>query len=359
MEMAPTRLSGQFAALLRRKLYAEEFTSGQLLPGERTLARQFNLSGKTVRRALKILEAEALIAPESRRGYRVLGRANDPNHGHPLALVISKPATEGAGWFYRRLLGTLQDAASRRGWSLLGIQRDGRTTGEIAAHLKAARASGAIVDSADGEVGAAIARLGLPVVLADAWCESLALDTVAQDGFLGGMLAAAYLAAQGCTRLAFVGPELQGAAPQKIERFGGAAAGAARAGLALEPGLCIGVPQGDEAAIRVRVRKLLTRAHRPDGILALWQGMSVAVDEVAAELGLLPGRDFHLVGWSTAEDYTQEFASKFKPGRVPPALVWSMAGMAEQCILRLMQRRADPHLPVSFTRLPIKLVLPD
>lgn len=353
--MTYSRLSKQFADLLKEKLRAQEFKSGQLLPGQRILAKQHHLSEKTVRRALKMLETEALIAPESRRGFRVLGRANDPDRGFPFAFVISKPQQEEVSWFVRRLSSELQAAAGRRGWSLLSIQREGRTSGEVIAHLKAARACGVVVDSLDRELIDQIAGLGIPIVLGDAWCEGLAVDAVAQDGFSGAMLAAMHLSHRGCKRLGFIGPPLRGAHPQAIERLAGAVGGALRSGSVLPSDLCVEVPWHDFPAAVARAHELLSRPDRPDGVIAPWTAMGVAVFKAAAELGLTVGRDFELVGWSPQEDYEVEYAARFQFGNVPPAVVWSMTELSEMCILRLIQRHADPQLPASFTRIPMRM----
>lgn len=357
MNTLTSRLSGKLADTLRQKLLTEEFSAGQLLPGERALSQQYKVSGKTVRRALKILEAEALIAPESRRGHRVLGRVNSPENGYPLALVIAKPASHGAEWFYRRIMSEMQDAAGQRARSMLCIQSNGRAGGDIAAHLKAARASGVIVESADRELIGTIANLGIPIVLADAWAEGVALDTVVQDGFAGAILAAEYLAEQGCKRLAFIGPELKATTPQIAERFGGAVTGAVRCGLSLDAARCVSAPMGDHAAAVNCARQLLSGKVRPDGIIAPWQSYGLAVHTAARELGLKPGVDFQWVGWSTEEDFETEFAQKLQLDWIPPTVIWSVAELAEMCILRLMQRQADPRLPASFTRIPMKLRL--
>ncbi len=353
--MPNSRLSSQFADTLKHELQSRKFKPGELLPGQRILAKEHHLSEKTVRRALKMLTFEGLIAPEDRRGYRVLGQANDPERGFPFACVISKPQQDTVSWFVRRLMNELQAAAGRRGWSLLTIQRESRTSDEIVAHLKAARVCGVIVDSLDRELIDAISKMGVPVVLGDAWREDIALDAVAQDGFTGAMLAAMHLTARGCKRLGFVGPPLLGASPQVIERLAGAVGGAVRSGSTLPAEFCLEVPWGDFSTTVARARKLLSRANRPDGIIAPWTTMGVAVVKAAAELGLEVGREIEVVGWSPEEDYDLEYAAKFQPGKVPPAVVWSMAELSEMCILRLMQRRSSPQLPVSFTRVSMRM----
>ena len=198
-----TRGSARLAGLLRVQVEQGAIPGGEYLPSVRTLARKHRVGTKTARLALKLLETEGLVVPEDRRGYRVLARANDPDRGCPLAFVVSGDNYQP---FYGDLLQALQAAAGRRKWSLLGVQRDGRSIGEVIEHLRAARVCGAVVDSMDTDLLEQVRRLGIPVVMADAWQPDANCDAVVQDGFNGGVLAAEWLVQQGHRRIAFFGP---------------------------------------------------------------------------------------------------------------------------------------------------------
>ncbi len=354
-ESVPTRSSAQLADQLRARISKGTLAGGSFLPSERELAREQKVSSKTARRALKLLESEALIVSESRRGYRVLSRANDPDRGCPIAMVIANPPESGDRSFYGSLLGALQDAAGRRGWSLLGVQREGRPIGEVVERLRAARACGAVVDSLDTELLEAVRRLGVPVVLADAWFADSPCDAVVQDGFAGGVLAAEWLAGRGHRRIAFLGPDPRGADMLVVERFSGAVGGLARSGLALDPGLTAVTRQGDPDAAARCARELLSRADRPTAVLALWQGFAREAARAARELGLAVGRDLDLVGWTTSPAPGAPEATGAAGPELSAEVVWSPADLAELCILRLMQRRADPRMPASLTRVPVRL----
>jgi DNA-binding LacI/PurR family transcriptional regulator len=356
---APTRSSARIAEVLRREIESGRAAPGQFLPSERRLAEIHRVTGKTVRRALKVLEAEALVAAEDRRGYRVLARALDPDRGNPLAFVVSRSPVAGTDSFYASLLAALQAAATRRGWSLLGVGTEGRSADGIMESLQAARACGSVVDSSDRALLERLAAAGMPLVQADAWLEEMSYDAVAQDGFAGGMLAAAWLAGRGHRRIAFIGPSATGADLQIVERCCGALGGLARAGLELPRELVANVPQQDADAAARAARELLARPDRPTAVLALWQGLGPAVARAAQDLGLAPGRDLDLVGWSVEEDYAREFLSTFPAGWAPPAITWSAARLAEACISRLLQRRAEPRLAPALTRIPVRLTLPE
>jgi DNA-binding LacI/PurR family transcriptional regulator len=315
------------------------------------------MGSRTVRRALKLLEGEGLLAAEPRRGYRVLARAHDPERGCPLAFVVSDPDAEREPQlrFRESMLSELQRAAGRRQWSLLGVGREGRTAGEIVDHLRAARAGGAIVDTLDSDLLAAIREAGMPAVAANTWRDDLELDAVLQDSFTGGLLAAKHLVEKGHRRVAWVGLDVEGdMSLHVVERFGGAVGGLARAGIDLPEQLRVPVGEGRLEEARGRVRQLLSAKDRPTAILALWQGLAEAVREAAGDTGLRIGKDLDLVGWCTEEAYETEIAAAFG-GAPSPAIVWSVRELAEMCIIRLAQRRADPNLPVTKTRIPTRL----
>ena len=83
------------------------------------------------------------------------------------------------------------------------------------------------------------------------------------------------------------------------------------------------------------VRALLSGAHRVDGLFVLWGGAARLVRTVADELGLVIGKDLHLVGWTMEELYEFEYAKIFKGCELPPAVVWRAADMAETALERL------------------------
>lgn len=320
------------------------------------------MGSRTVRRALKLLEAEALVAAEDRRGYRVLARGYEPDRGCPLAFVVSDPAIEDpiGSDFFRTMLAELQRAAGARQWSLLGVGRKGRTPGEVVEHLRTARACGAVVDSIEPDLLKAIRDAGIPAVTADAWRDDMELDGVLQDSFTGGLQAASYLTERGHTRIGWVGLKLDAdQSGQIVERFSGAFGGLASAGIQIDDEHHVEVPMGDGEAAYAAARKMLEGPERPSAILALWQGVCASVVRAADDLGLRLGTDLDMVGWSTLEQYDTEYVPRFFAQPVQPAVVWSLREMADVCITRLAQRRADPRLIPTKTRIPTRIKLPD
>lgn len=350
-----TRLAG----LLRAQIAKGAIPGGSFLPSVRAFAKEHHVGTKTARLALKVIESEGLAVPEDRRGYRVLARANDPDRGCPLAFVVSKNTNADTPLFYSDLLSALQTAAGHRKWSLLGVQRDGRTVGEVIEHLRSARACGVVVDCMDVDLLDQLRCLGIPVVMADAWLPECRCDAVAQDGFSGGLLASEWLLARGHQRIAFFGFTPRHAGMLTIERFAGAVGGLAHAGLSFDPKLIVHVPRRDMETATSLARTLLARRDRPTAVLALWQNLGLTMARAARDLGLVIGKDLDLVGWTardgSSSNVMQEFAAL---GAQAAAVTWSMAELAEVCMVRLMQRRQNPQLDVSLIRVPVRIQAP-
>jgi DNA-binding LacI/PurR family transcriptional regulator len=222
----------------------------------------------------------------------------------------------------------------------LGIGQKGASPAKVLEQLKSARAWGVIVDVHSPGVVHLAKQSGLSVVMVDAWHEDAEVDAVIQDGFRGGLLAAKHLAGRGHRRIGWLGPVSESI--HSMTRFGGATSGLRRSGLELPPELqadTAGGP-GFEAA-----RALLSRPDRPTGLLALWRDMALDAAKAARELGLHLDSDLEIVGWCAEELYEKDYAAHFADGPVPPAVVWSIATLADTAVARLAERRANPGMP--------------
>jgi len=317
--------------------------AGDLLPSVRSLSEKHGMAPKTVNRALKALAVEGLVVAEPRQGYRVLSRALDPDLGHPVAYVLHNVGdlNRSLDDFHQGIWNALHRAAAINSWSLLGIGLEEHAVGEAIGKIQKASAWGVLLDTVNEELLEMVRRNGMPAVMVDAWREDAGLDAVLQDNYQGGYLAAKHLIDQGHKQIAWIGPV--GATSHSRERFGGAAAALAAAGLRFSDDLCIDVA---EENVRPAGRKLLSRKNRPTAILSLWRGIAVELAGIARELGLVPEKDFNMVGWSTESGY-REYAAAFPDGPTAPAIVWKLDDMAHTAIARLADRRLNPALPVT------------
>lgn len=354
---ASGRASVRVAGQLRSDISSGHLEAGQFLPNERELAKTLNVSRETLRRALKGLEREGFVATVPRRGYRVLARTNDPDKGSPVAYVLSSDQNSdlaiGGAWTDRidMVLAAFQKASGRRGWPLLVVGAPGTAAEEVLHQLRSTRACGLVLDTIDPKVVALAREAGMPAVVTNDWSPDCPLDSVMQDGQHGGMLAVEHLLARGRRRLAFVGAPLAGNI-HAVDRYSGVAAALELRGLELSPEQRVYCTASDAAE---KITRLLSGSNRPDGIIAPWSHLAAATCQAARRLGLEPGRDFDLVGWSVDELYASAYRTAFNGAGAPPAVVWSAAAMAEAAMNRLVERRTNPHLPAMRIKVPVQL----
>ena len=295
------------------------------------------------------------MSAEPRRGYRGLGGAEDLEKTRPLACVAALEG-EPQQWneLHRQLLLAFQAAARRRGWAMLGGGSERRDPAEVMRQAAGARSWGLILDAIDPKLLAMVRASGIPAVMVDAWAEDAGLDAVIQDGYQGGLLAAAQLAARGHRRVAWFGPTVESA--HSMARLAGATMGLLRAGIELPAALRMEPPAGHAPdAVRQQARELLSRSDRPQAILALWQDMAGALAAAARDLGLVAGRDFDMVGWCTEEARDAFCRTHFPGGPIPPLVTWSVRTMAELAISRLVERRSNPNLVQVRINVPVAL----
>jgi DNA-binding LacI/PurR family transcriptional regulator len=352
------RVSAQVFEKLRLEILDGQIAAGAFLPAVRKLAAEQGVAKKTIERVYKLLADEGLVVSIPRQGFRVLASGGDSDRGLPLAYVAHVPGSPQEFWdqFHTQLLVCFQQVAARKGWSLLVVNSAPGSWREMLEQLAAADVCGVVVDTFEAELFQALSSVGLPCVAVDGWIEGFEVDMVNQDGFLGGVLAATHLLARGHQRIGFFVAEPVNNDLQVVTRYGGVAGGLARAGMQLDPQLCVRSPLNDQTLAVARARELLSGPNRPTAILALWQDMTTALLRAASQLNLKPGQDFEMVGWSTEEGY-ESYAAQFRDGPVAPAIVWSVARMAEEAVRCLKNRRADPALPPVHLRIPVKLLV--
>lgn len=351
--LTDTRSGADVCRILRSLISNGELGTGDLVPSVRELSSSHGVARATAHRALKQLASEGLIAPEPRRGYRVLGKANDPAQGRPIAYVLQTPDAM-PNWddFHQHLFGSIQATGRRRGWNVIGMGGGGQKSQDIIEELRAARVSGVVLDAVDEELVSSLARINMPVVLVDAFDPKLETDSVVQDSFNGAMAAAEWIAGRGHKKVAWLG--LKTERSHACERFGGAVTGLAKAGVELTPDMRTFATSANGVD---KAMELLSRPkrNRPTAILALWRDFALDVAIACRNLELTLGEDLELVGWSSEQQYERGYRRFFEGGSVPPAVVWSAEEMVEAALARLADRRANPDMAPMRINVPARL----
>lgn len=362
VENPPGRVAMGLITKLEGEIRCGQIPCGSFMPTVRQLAERHGVAKQTAVRTLQSLARKGMIALRPRKGYQVLSGAGDPAKGLPLAFLGSTAYDVGAGsdeLFSVRLKREFEKVATARGWFMLSLSDAGWTPDELLAQLRTARVCGVIFDDLHESVLSTMKAAGMPLVVVDMMSETLDVDIVIQDGFVGSVLAAGWLAARGHKRVGWIGPKVSGGSLQVLDRFCGATGGLARAGASLAPEATVEAALGDPNAALEQALALLSRKKRPTAVLALWQEMSMALATAARQLGLVIGRDFEMVGWSTHEEHRAGFMKDAPAKARPPMVVWSIADMAATAVNRLMQRRAEPHLPTAHIKIRPWLVVGD
>jgi hypothetical protein len=368
-EMSVTDKSGRrvtegrssFAAedLIARGIRDGDYALGRYLPPLRELSRLHNLSTETFRRALLRMHDRGVLLSKPRRGFMVLRKPEAASQSDSVHTILySGPPGRPNEWTYtdRLFLLEVQDFAAKHDLAVLTVSHSDTPSNRFREQLEKTELGGALLVRPSGPFSDLVRRRGVPMVLVGSAPDTSGADAVVQDDFGGGILAAGYLAERGHERIAWIGPCRGPIDRHAMERYSGVTGELARRGMALPAELIVDDPQRhDPESLYGKVKTLLASPRRPTALIALWLHRCGVVARVADELGLRIGRDLDMVGWCPAEQYDKEFVPLFRNGDVPPAVVWSALDLVRLCYGRLEERRANPDLPVTLTRVPVRL----
>jgi DNA-binding LacI/PurR family transcriptional regulator len=336
---------------LRQQISAADFLPGQFVPSARKLARDHAVDVKTAFRAMKSLEAEGLLRAVPGRGFRVVAEPGRTEAGGVIAYV---GARNPGGWAGSgttiHLAHALQGAAARRGQYMMSVPRE-TPHKEIVATLRNHGVSGTVVSSFDRELVSALVDAGINVVLVDSLVDCREVDTVVQDGQVGGLHAVDYVLQRGRKRAAWLG-NADGES-HLADRLSGVMAGLRIAGRPMADDL-IAMTNLDEA--EDAVRRFLERKEPADAIFALWTNYMLAAARACRSLGLKLGEDLDLVGWCSQEVLKHDMAGQLSAETASAVVTWSTEDMAEAALARLVQRREQPNLPAVRIRIPTRLI---
>lgn len=345
-------LAEQLAHTLKERILLNKYNVGGYLPSVRQLTEEFELADKTIQRALKMVEKNGLIASEPRKGYKVLARAGNPSKGYPIAFILSVE-DEMQEWdsFHKTLYRAFQLATIEKGWSILNINIMDESSAEIADKLKSSGACAAILDSSSVELFDLVREAGMISITVDSWDEYILTDTVNQDNYRGGYLAAEYLLKKKHTKIAWFGNVAESSASR--ERFGGAtSAVVSRCCSSIELPKELQVNAYDENPLEA-ARKYLAKPKHAKAVLALWAPMAQALMIAAKEKGLRLGKDIDIVGWCINEEVEDFFGKNIK--KRPPLITWSGNQLAAIAINMLEERRDHPEAPPLRINIPVTL----
>ncbi|HOX07995.1 MAG TPA: GntR family transcriptional regulator [Planctomycetota bacterium] len=349
-------LAGQVADAIKGMLAAGGIASDSYLPPERDLATQNKVSRVTVRRALKRLVGEGLIEAIPSQGYRPVAARPKAASPGPVAYVLAQ-AEPSAPWDFthEQILSAFNRALISGGRHALAIGCRGKSAGQTMQEVREAGCAGVVLDTSLVAFVDAAAACGLPCVIVDAYADVPGVDVVIQDNFNGARQAVGYLLGRERRRLAWLGSAPR--TPHSRERFAGARAALADAGLDFAPELTAEFEHGNVEQAQAAAGRLLAAAERPDGIVCMWLEAALGAER-AIRAGGAKCKGVELVAWATEREYREVLAPEFLGGTVPAAAVWRPEEMARVALERLEARRLNPAAPAVRVDIQVRLVEP-
>lgn len=287
------------AQVLRQEIREGRYSVGQRLANERTLAERFDVSRGTIRKAMKMLETERLIARQQGRGTFVADPTFGPAPGTTQTALLGAIVSEKVDYF-AALLRSASSQATLRGYVM--------TTGanvvaeEEAQHVEVLLRSGVrgVLLTPRPFSTASYCRLReakVQIVLVDTQIGGIDEDFVSVDDRRGTFLATMHLIKLGHKRIAYLGHPYAYDVPCGPDRLGGFVDACKAAGTELRNEWIL---ECDEASTPARCRELLSHQDRPTGVVAYNDDRAVILANSARSLGMELPRDLSVVGFDNS-----------------------------------------------------------
>lgn len=189
------------AEAIRTMIRSQRMRRGDALPPERTLAQNLGANHLTVRKALRVLEAEGLLHTVPSRGSFV-GRPAAPN-GKTGLLGFVFPDDE---VFFHEILAGLEQKCEPRGLHpLMHITHQSAEKERRIVEYFRQMPMAAVVAAPNVESAASYQALACPVVFFDTYIEALKTPQVVTDDAMGARRATRHLIQLGHRRIAHIG----------------------------------------------------------------------------------------------------------------------------------------------------------
>lgn len=306
---------------LRERVQAGQWRCGDMIPPRRALVAEYQTALTTVERAVATLIAEGVLRADDRRGTYVADGLRPVG-----AAVEQRPAITATVGLVLRMVPYDDEGSRREQWparildacehALSGqpgvtqscvnlLQPLGRDLDPAAAarRLREERVDAVICIGEDAEfagIQAELAGTGVPVVSARYDASADFAYQISIDSMAGGAMAAQHLRTRGYGPLVYLRPFTR----SWVEaRYAGARSAVGPGELTAYPAYPAAVgPPGDhreQAAAGAEVAHRLVRAGLAPGtgVLAPTDNVARAFAGVAAEAGLLAGRDYGIIGF--------------------------------------------------------------
>jgi len=265
---------------------------GKQLGSENDLAEHFGVSRGTVRKALKALKRDGVLA--SHQGRRTLVRPREPNHQQVEHVAIVGGTAWQSPMYYTHIISGITEASQDFNVVLSSVVLNRPDAlRQLIDQLDQAAFAGLLLVGIGqkGPIEEIVWRSQCPAVLIDHYFDDLPVTGVIDDGEGGIKAAVEHLLDLGHRRIAYIDASRPGMNPWKRKGYVGALRAA---GLSLDPGLI--VASHDERSDGLgQIEELLDSPDPPTAFVTNDRIRADQVCDVARGVGLEPGRDFALV----------------------------------------------------------------
>lgn len=207
---------------LKRRINAGEFDNGKLLPTEKSLQEEFNVSRITVKQAYSKLSEEELITRIAGKGT-VLSNKKDFNKKNKLIGLV---LCDFDSTFGERLIKSIEENAQKHGYSVI-IKRsfdNHKEESRVLNELMEIGVQGIIIQNCHGDFTKNLIELSVrdfPLVSVDRYANGLLIPSVTSNNFSAGVNATEQLLKKGHKKilLASANPQSTSTLTERAEGF--------------------------------------------------------------------------------------------------------------------------------------------
>lgn len=289
---------------LQSAILSGSIRPGEKLPSENALAKQYDLSRHTVRKALAILEREGFVEAFHGKGTFCAEKMRHTTKSWNIAVVT----TYITDYIFPRLIQGMDNVFSENGYSIIlkntgnSRQKEARCLEEL---LKK-DIDGLIIEPSKSQLSCrhrelyeALEQHHLPYVFIQGiYTEMLDRPHILMDDAKGGYLVTSYLLRLGHRRIAgcFKADDVQG-----LERHKGYVQALQEAGVPYDPDLVVWFHTEDRRTKPSQmIRVMYEKKMLPDGIVCYNDQIAVQVMETLEDLGIQIPEDISVTGYDNS-----------------------------------------------------------
>ena len=206
MQLSPSQ---QIKRQLRQRILDGQYEAGTTLPTIRSLAKSFNVSTKTVQKAIHALSAEGMIEAKRGTGLFIKSQAFKPGSGgHRIGLLHSGPPEYLQGMPYPKpILDTLTTELQTAGFTLIPCSLIQLDRLALETELSKLKLGGLVLFEVDADrVIFELLEMRLPLLSIDHDCYRHGVSSVVFDNVFGTFQTTKLLIEQGHKHITFLRP---------------------------------------------------------------------------------------------------------------------------------------------------------